>query len=453
MTANATGDARVRRRGRDGPLIAMMLVALGLRLLLILYFGYFNLGNEEGATRPASALLPAHFHYSFGWEVGAIAHSLASGHGFSSPFGGSTGPTAWIAPLYPALCALVFKCFGMFTPASGLVLLGLNSLFSALTCIPICRIGELCLGRRVALASGWVWAAGVTFTHWPTTWVWDIGASALLLTWLFWQTLQLRERGEGTRWARYGLWWGIAALTNPALLSVLPAFGIYAAFPRWRSGQAWLRRVLLATVVFLAILAPWLVRNRMVLGHWVFIRSNAGFEFSMANYHNSTGTAWDGRHPSANRREYQAYARLGELAYVHARGQQAWQFVRQYPREFAALVAFRCWAFWYGSFIHYSPVSVEPFPTWLFWPWSLLTWLGLIVMLVRRQPAAWLFLAAAVFYPLLYYFTVAATRFRHALEPLMLLASMYFVLGAAADIASHFCKPGIRRAAAGGGGE
>jgi hypothetical protein len=446
--------------------MGMMLVALALRLLLILYFGYFNLGTEDGATGPATLRVPAHFHYSFGYETGAIAHSLATGNGFSSPFGGSTGPTAWLAPLYPALCALVFKCFGVFTPASGFIMLALNSLLAALTCIPICRIGGLCLGRNVGLASGWVWAAGVTVTHWSTTWVWDISASALLLSWLFLQTLHLRNEARWKPWGCYGLWWAIAALTNPALLSLLPAFGLYAAFPLWRArrpshpsepnsglpGTPWLRPVMVASLVFLAGVAPWLIRNRLVFGHWVFIRSNAGFELSMANYHYSTGTAWGGRHPSANLREYKAYASLGELAYVHVRGQQALQFVRQYPREFAALVALRAWAFWYGTFISYAPVSVEPFPIWLYWPWSLLALLGLITMLVRRERAAWLFLAVVLFYPMLYYFTVVATRFRHAIEPLMLLASMYFVFGAARDVTSHFTRqPNFRQAAAGAG--
>ena len=34
-------------------------------------------------------------NFSFGWEMGRIAASLASGHGFSNPFGPATGPTAW----------------------------------------------------------------------------------------------------------------------------------------------------------------------------------------------------------------------------------------------------------------------------------------------------------------------------------------------------------------------
>ena len=40
-------------------------------------------------------------NFSFGWEMGRIGRSLAQGQGFSNPFSGTTGPTAWEPPLYP----------------------------------------------------------------------------------------------------------------------------------------------------------------------------------------------------------------------------------------------------------------------------------------------------------------------------------------------------------------
>src|SRR5437899_706609 len=39
-------------------------------------------------------------HFQFGWEVGRIARAVATGHGYSDPFTGHTGPTAWCPPLY-----------------------------------------------------------------------------------------------------------------------------------------------------------------------------------------------------------------------------------------------------------------------------------------------------------------------------------------------------------------
>src|SRR5271155_2329183 len=73
-------------------------------------------------------------HFGFGWEMGSIGAAIASGHGFSNPFGPPTGPTAWEPPLYPYLIAGVFHIFGMYSRASAFVLLTVNSVFSALTC-------------------------------------------------------------------------------------------------------------------------------------------------------------------------------------------------------------------------------------------------------------------------------------------------------------------------------
>src|SRR5580700_11151934 len=61
------------------------------------------------------ARFPHKWLYSRGIELGTLAQSLASGQGLSSPFGGLTGPTALLAPGYPALISVLFRIFGSFT--------------------------------------------------------------------------------------------------------------------------------------------------------------------------------------------------------------------------------------------------------------------------------------------------------------------------------------------------
>ncbi len=71
-------------------------------------------------------------HIAMGFEVGNIATALASGHGFSSPFGIPTGPIAWLTPAYPLLLAGIYKIFGTGTQTSDQVALLANCVFSAL---------------------------------------------------------------------------------------------------------------------------------------------------------------------------------------------------------------------------------------------------------------------------------------------------------------------------------
>ncbi len=93
----------------------------------------------------------------FLFEPGNIAFSIASGHGFASPFRVETGPTAWMTPIYPEILAGIFQIFGKYTYNAFLAAALLNVAFSTLTCIPLYfaakRIGGLTLGcsRRLAL--------------------------------------------------------------------------------------------------------------------------------------------------------------------------------------------------------------------------------------------------------------------------------------------------------------
>jgi 4-amino-4-deoxy-L-arabinose transferase-like glycosyltransferase len=423
------------RWGLSNPLLWMVVLGLTLRLALIVWLRYYDFSAMDGIN---FALGPPLFHFGFGYETGAVAYSLAIGHGFSSPFGGSTGPTAWIAPLYPGMCALVFKVFGSFTNASGFVILLINSIFSALTCIPLCRIGELTVGRKVGYWSGWIWAAGVIFMRWPTTWIWDMSASVLLMSILFLQSLRLAKESDWKRWGRFGLVWGIAALTNPALLAFLPAAGLYPVFKLRRREERWFAHAALSALVFAAVISPWLIRNRVTLGKWVFIRDNAPFEFSLGNYHGSNAMGWGGKHPTQNKWEYAKYKQMGELAYIASKERLAMEFVKQEPREFASLCVTRVGAFWTGTILDYVNPHYEPWRKWFYWPLSALMLYGLIVALARRVDGAWLYFWLTFLYPITYYLVYPQLRYRYAIEPEILLLSTYFVHAALQDFTKRF---------------
>ena len=63
---------------------------------------------------------------------------------------------------------------------------------------------------------------GPALHGWPIIWVWDMSLSALLLALILGSTLKLVDVKSRKRWIVYGFLWGVAALTNPALLSILP---------------------------------------------------------------------------------------------------------------------------------------------------------------------------------------------------------------------------------------
>jgi 4-amino-4-deoxy-L-arabinose transferase-like glycosyltransferase len=381
--------------------------------------------------------------FILGWETGSIAHSIATGQGFSSPFGIPTGPTAWIAPVYPYLCAGVFRIFGIYTTESRFAMLLLSSVFSALTCIPIYHLARRTVGEGVGLWSAWAWALLPHFSKWATTIVWETSLSALLVVLLAVLAFRVVEAEDEQRNVRACLVWGtaagIAALANPALVTFIPICAVW--FWRRMDRRRFWRGAVVAAIVCTVLVGPWLLRNRVVLGEWVFLRDNYGFEFHLGNFHNSNGMGWRGLHPTQNDRELQKYRTLGEVAYIADAKRQAMDFVKQWPGEFASLCWQRFVAFWDGGSLYYSP-SPQPWNGATFYGFSLLSLFGLICVTARRMPGVLLFWWIPV-YAVPYYLSYPHARYRHAVEPLMLLLAVFFV----AEVARSIAKVAKRRGA------
>ena len=175
----------------------------------------------------------------FGEEMGRIARALATGYGFSDPFRGHTGPTAWVGPLFPLILGSVFKLFGVFTPLSAWVILTINSLFSALTARNVWEIGSRCFNQNVAGWSAWIWALYPAAMQYAVRWIWDTSLSTFLFSWALVVTLRLREEpGAFKPWLLLGLLWGLTGLSNPALLIFLPVCGLWLLTKaNWRGGS------------------------------------------------------------------------------------------------------------------------------------------------------------------------------------------------------------------------
>lgn len=409
----------VSRRAPSGPVawkrstvLSLVLVAFALRLAFLLILHTYQPGRVDD-TRIAG-------------ETTNIATSIAWGHGFHSAFNGDpTGPTAWLAPAYPCFVGFVFRLLGAMTPSAIIFLLAAQSLFSALTVIPILGIASHSVGKPAGLWAAWTWALFPWFGKWGVTWLWDTSLSALLLALLFWYALELAAASTRRGWISFGALWGAALLVNPSLATFLPVSLAWCAYELHRRGEKWIRPAAFSIVACAIVVAPWLVRNRVVFGEWVFLRSNFGFEFALGNYHGSMGRGWGGSHPSGNLKEFHEYWRMGEIAYVRTRERQALQFVREYPREFLELTAKRVSYFWDGSSMAYATKI-----PWYWGPWSYgaISFLMLPALLIaqRRGLQAWpMFLGLLLLYPVPYYLTFTQARYRHPIEPIMVLLIAY----------------------------
>jgi 4-amino-4-deoxy-L-arabinose transferase-like glycosyltransferase len=366
-------------------------------------------------------------NFGFGWEMGRIAAAIASGHGFSNAFGAPTGPTAWEPPLYPYLTAGVFHIFGMYSRASAFVLLSINSFFSALTCIPIFLIARRIFSEKVAVGSAWTWALLPYAMSWCTRWVWETSLSALLLAVIFWLALTLEDRDGLAPWLEFGLLWGIAALNSPVLLAFLPASGLWVWYHRAKRRKPSLTGVVLASVVFMACITPWLVRNYHTLGQFIFIRDNFGAELRLGNGNGADGTWMQYLHPTQDLYAMRQYTSMGELAYIAMCKRQAMDYIKaDYPR-FAVLCVKRFVYFWAGPPRLAQIWWLAQTKNSLFLASSVLAFWGLGRALRRRKPGAWLLFWLILLYPAIYYVVYPGQRYRHPIEPEMTILGVYLL--------------------------
>jgi 4-amino-4-deoxy-L-arabinose transferase-like glycosyltransferase len=372
----------------------------------------------------------------FQTETGHIAYSIASGKGFSSPFQRDSGPTAWLAPVYPYLLAGIFKVFGIYTLRSFFSALLLNILFSAGACVPIFYAGKRIAGLGVASAAAWLWALFPNAIIIPFEWIWDTSLSALLVATVLWATLELAESRRARDWSLYGLLWGFTLLTNPAVASLLPVLLTWVAYRHRNRDRAslWLVRPALAAAIALLCCVPWTIRNYVQFHKFIPLRSNFAFELYIGNNEN-----YDEQHrfrPGAvtQDREILRYLRMGETAFMEEEKRKAIAFITAHPRIELWLVLERFVDFWLGSA---SPLAAfrQADSLWLYFILAcnivapLTAFVGILVLFATKNPYAFPVLAFPLVFPLLYYVTHTSLRYRHPVDPLVLLLAAIGVHG------------------------
>jgi len=392
----------------------MVLVAFAVRVLWIALAHTYRIRTNEA-------------NFGFGWEIGRLAYSLANGHGFSSPFGGDTGPSAWNPPIYPWVLSVAFRIFGNYSHAAAFATLTFNSLFGALTSWTVFRTARRVFGDSVAIWSGWVWALYPDTIFWSVKYVWETSLSAFLLSLLFMLTLEMAGDERSSSWLGYGLLWGVAALTNPSDLAFLPFAGCWLVYQLHRRGKRFLVPVILSAVVFWMTVMPWLVRNYEVFGRPVFVRDNLGNELRVGNNPLAEGMYVLAYHPGHTSFQYEKYKQMGEPAFCAEQGRLAREWIAEHPGKFAAISVRRVIYFWNGIPREYKIQWLAETRNTHFLLVSVLGIWGLLLAMKRRVHGVFLFASLMAFYPVVYYICFPEPRYRHPIDPELLILGVYLI--------------------------
>jgi 4-amino-4-deoxy-L-arabinose transferase-like glycosyltransferase len=393
-------------------ILTIVLVALAIRMVVV-YFSYRGLPDADK------------YYEQFGWEMGWTARSLASGHGFSSPYFPMSGPTARVPPLYPWLLAGIFRLFGIYSLTSGFIILTLNSIFSALTCVPVYFSAKYSLGTRGAKVAAWAWAVYPFAIYFSAGRVWEFSLTTLLFTICFCIAQRIHGTAKPMAWLGFGALYGITALSNPAVLSVLPFLLILSLWKVHKAGGRWLLDGALTAFGVIAIITPWTVRNYRVMHVLVPIRDNFGLELYAGNFGDTADPNPASVHPASSPVQMQKFLAMGEIPFMAEKRALAVNFITHHPLFFAYVSLRRIVYYWTGFWSFSSEYRQrEPFelPNMFF--------CGCITLLMLRgarrfwrenRAAALPYLILIAVFPLAYYVTHPLMDYRHPIEPAILV--------------------------------
>ena len=407
-------------------------LSLSLRLAAALYFKTYELNNE----------------WSFGYEAGQIAESLARGTGFSSPFPGDSGPTAWLAPGYPIILSIIFIMFGTFSKSAAIAAIALNSFLSALTVIPVYKIGERVFNRETGLL-----AIALYAIYLPSIWhsintIWDTSLytllSMILINWL----ICLNWNQNIGKQIYFGIYAGLLILVNPVIASYYPVI-LWWIYTKTNTGIK--DKVIFCLLFLISVtvtISPWLLRNYQKFGSF-WLKSNLGNELYISNNfgvweaftasknaNKDMSNYWINIHPSNNSEEFQLYKELGEAQYVRNRQKEAISFIVKNPLKFSLLTYSRILRFWIGPWgsankwkgniktsIDLSRLKL--IANIIFLPFF---FVGLLIAFKEKRELC-LLIGYLFVTPMAYYITNVSQRYKYPLDPIILIIAAFGMLG------------------------
>jgi hypothetical protein len=379
-------------------------------------------------------------------EAEFAARNLAREGTFANIHGDDSGPTAHLAPLYPLLLAGTFRLLGVGTPAANLAKCGYAILAVAVAYTALPLLAERArLSRRAGLVAALLGAMPLrSYAELEANWEQPCMTAVLVgLAWCFvW--LHDREWKAGPA-AITGILCGSAALFSGvlALPPALFACGEFCSRPGLR------QRIARSSIVLIAggllSMSPWIVRNYLVFGRFIPIRSNAGLELRIGNNPAANGRTFgpdrwpqldvDMRgpfrpyHPQNNPVQRERLKQLGEPAFMEEMGRDARAWIAANPARFAALCLRRFRLFWLPSAEEWYPGTRFVLARAAFLDAvGLFALCALATMVVSKHPYRWCFLATVFGLCLPYVITHVSRRYTLPVYPLSLLLACDFLI-------------------------
>jgi 4-amino-4-deoxy-L-arabinose transferase-like glycosyltransferase len=244
---------------------------------------------------------------------------------------------------------------------------------------------------------------------------------------------RLEDSSRKRDWLLFGALSGVAALTEPVVMAVLPFLGIWTLYRRCRLARPWKAQMIAVAFAGIAVLAPWIVRNYELFHRFIPVRSGFGLELYIGN--NGYSQHWVNRtlHPNHSDAELSEYEHVGEIAYMEHKLQQGKDYIRSHPAWFAWMTMRRVVYLWTGYWrfdsAYLKDEPLDPPNIFVNTIMTILGWWGLRRVWQRDRALAVRFAIVLFFFPLTYYISHPETYYFRPVDPLIVVLAAVAVAG------------------------
>ena len=228
------------------------------------------------------------------FAIAAVAYTATYGKRYSKPSGDgiayersavqllqkgiygykSTTPNAYMSPGYPLFLAAIYKVTGHTWDGRPRVVLCIIQILIACTSIlGIFLIGRRLFNDRVGLIAALLFALYPPMMMATNLWLTETLATATLVWFVYVATLAQDEDGW-MLWALAGVILGVTVLIRPGVLPIAIAPFVVRFF--WGNRKGLIRAAIIMVAAFVLVMAPWGIRNQLVLHNSYLLSSHSG---------------------------------------------------------------------------------------------------------------------------------------------------------------------------------
>lgn len=239
----------------------LFVVAFLIRLAIVVWLRDLNVGPTTPSTNDD-------------YEFNVFAQNLAAGRGYVTDQG---QPSSFRAPGFSFFLAGLYAVAGVNYALAFVALCALG----AASCVLAYLLAREFFAERWARVAGVLSAVYLAHAYFATLLLSE-SLFVPLLTLGVWLTVRFLKGAPLWNLALAGAVMGLATLTRPFALVLLPMFAALVLISR-RPLATRLANVAVWTMCFIAVIVPWTVRNYRVHGEFVLVATNGGSTFYGAN--------------------------------------------------------------------------------------------------------------------------------------------------------------------------